>query len=44
MSDGPSKTEVRGANSNDSPAHSMRPPPDSGRIITSVSPVPSEID
>ena len=39
MSAGPSKTEARGDNSKVSPSHSTVPPPASGRIITSVSPV-----
>ena len=42
MSAGPSKTEARGDSSNDSPPHSTVPPPASGRIITSVSPVFSD--
>ena len=39
MSAGPSKTDARGDNSNVSPSHSTVPPPASGRIITSMSPV-----
>jgi hypothetical protein len=39
MSAGPSKTEARGDSSNVSPSASTDPPPASGRIITSVSPV-----
>ena len=39
MSAGPSNTDARGDSSNVSPSHSTVPPPASGRIITSVSPV-----
>ncbi len=42
MSAGPSKTEARGDSSKVSPPHSTVPPPASGRIITSVSPVCSD--
>ena len=41
MSAGPSKTDARGDNSNVSSSQSTVPPPASGRIITSVSPVSS---
>ena len=44
MSAGPSNTDVRGVSANVSPPQATVPPPESGRIITSVPPVCIDTD